>query len=470
MDRLPFRFVRLATTLAVGLGATTVSASDRAAYQAIGLGQDRGAPVVVPHDAPRLRDPADPQPLGGSQGRIFLNFDGAALSSGWDDATNDTTQIDECAGNFAAYGDGAKRDAVVQAVQEDWADFNVVIVDSRPAMGEYTMAMIGPTNPFGGGVLGIAPLDCNDSQTHNNIVYAFHDVNDSFSASTTATTIGQEVAHSYGLEHVDEPGDIMNPFNAGGDPTFRDECIEITGGANCTNQHTAQCGSGTSQNSYQELMTLFGASTPDTAAPTVSITAPVDGAEYVVGDDFEIMVDAADDVAIAQVVLFANGAESQTDDGEPYGWSVTNVPEGTYEFYVEASDGAGNTTTSNVVTVYVGVDAPVDPTDAGEEGGSEGGSAEGGSDDGAVDSGAAEGGDAGGEDEEGGAEDDDDWDPPEDGALPAGYGGDGEFTNCACTEGRTRGGGLLLLMMIVLLNRRGRARTHHRRPDPRCRS
>ncbi|MGB1276981.1 MAG: hypothetical protein ACPG77_14650, partial [Nannocystaceae bacterium] len=64
-------------------------------------------------------------------------------------------------------------------------------------------------------------------QQDRNVVYAFHSANDQFPAATQATTISQEIAHAYGLEHVDEPGDIMNPYNAGGDPGFLDTCIPI---------------------------------------------------------------------------------------------------------------------------------------------------------------------------------------------------------------------------------------------------
>jgi hypothetical protein len=433
------------------MNTTYAAPSSQTELQAIGLGQDRGTPIPVPPEAPRLRNPGDPKPLA-MQGRIFVNFDGAQLESGWDDSTQDITQIGELAGSFSSYGDDATaREAVMQAVREDWADFDVVITDSRPASGDYTMAMVGPTNPYGGGVLGIAPLDCDDEQTHNNIVFAFHSANDQFSESTTATTIGQEVAHSYGLEHVNAESDIMNPYNAGGNATFRDECISITGGANCGSQHSAECGSSTSQNSYQELMTLFGASTPDTAAPTVAITSPADGAEFSVGDDFEIVVEASDDNVVEGVTLFNNGTESESDASEPYGWGVTNVPEGMYEFYVEATDPAGNVATSDVVTIYVGVDAPVDPTDSAGEGGSDGGSAEGGSEEGGVEGGVEGGGSA----DEGGTPEDDGWEPPEDGALPAGYGGDGSFTQCACSDGGTsRLGGLFLLVVVGLFRRR----------------
>ena len=403
--------------------------------EAVGLGQSRGDPIPVPADAPQLRANQQPQAGGGTGGRVFINFDGANLSSGYDDAINDVTQIGECAGSFSAYGDGAKKDAVVQAVRDDWAAYNVLIVEDRPGSGDYTMCMVGPSNPFGGGVLGIAPLDCEDQQTHNNITYAFHSVNDGFDASTTATTIGQEVAHSYGLEHVDEEGDIMNPYNAGGDPSFTDQCIGIVGGGIvCGGQHAAECGSSSQQNSHRELLTLFGASMPDNASPTVSITYPADGEEFDAGSDFEITVMASDDVAIENVTLFNNGAEQSSDGSAPYGWAVNDIPEGTYEFYVEASDPSGNVSMSATVTIGVG-GAPA--TTASDDGDSDGG------DDG-VDDGVDDGGDDGVDDGGDDADDDggDDGIDTEGDGLPPGYGLDRDpAQGCACTAERVGPGG-----------------------------
>lgn len=412
--------------------------------QEIGLGQYRGDPVPVPDWYPHDQDPDLAVQAGTVQqngnGVIFVNFDGANLSSGFDDSKNNVTQIGQLAGSFAAYGNGSKRDAVMQAVQADWADFNVFVTDARPNSGDYTMNMTGPTNPFGGGVLGIAPLDCNDSQTHNNITYAFHSENDGFSAAVTATTIGQEVAHSYGLEHVDEPGDIMNPYNAGGDAAFTDQCIQIVQSVSCGAQHSAQCGSQTSQNSYQELLTLFGPSTPDTALPTVQITSPTDGQEFAIGSDFTISVEAADDVGVQEIVLFNNGAQVQTDTDEPWGWDVTNVPEGEYEFYVEATDLAGNNAQSNVVTVVVTADP--DPNAGGDDGGAD----DGGADDG------GDGGDDGADDGSAGDDDDDD-DGTVDGddALPMGFGQDGATTEgCACSSRSSDSTPTWMLSLLLL--------------------
>jgi glucose/arabinose dehydrogenase len=362
--------------------------------EAIGLGQYRGDPIPVPADAPH-ENPRDEgaaiDPVeGGFAGMIFVNFDGATLGSGYDDSHSNTTQIGNLAGPFAAYGnDPNKRAAVMEAVRQDWGEYNVGVVDTRPASGDYTMNMTGPTNPFGGGVLGIAPLDCWDQQTHNNVTFAFHSANDGFSAAITATTIGQEVAHSYGLEHVDEPGDIMNPYNAGGDPSFRDQCIQIVQNLSCPQQHAQYCGSQTMQNSHQELLGLFGPAVPDMAPPTVSITFPMDGAVYPPGSNFEVMVEALDDTGIESVQLFNNGDPLQSDASEPFGWGVNNIPEGAYELQVIATDIAGNQTMSNLVNVYVGEDPPpMGDGSGGGDGADDGdGDGDGGTDDGGDDTG-----------------------------------------------------------------------------------
>jgi hypothetical protein len=390
--------------------------------RAIGLGQFRGDPVPVPQAAQLRREGGDPLPA--KQGVIFVNFDGATLNSGWDNSHTNTTQISQLAGSFAAYGAGAKRDAVMQAVRDDWAAYNVIVTDSRPQSGDYTMNMTGPTNPFGGGVLGIAPLDCEDAQTHNNITFAFHSANDQFSATIQATTVSQEVAHSYGLEHVNEPGDIMNPYNAGGDASFIDRCIQIVSnqGIVCTAQHAAQCGTGSQQNAHLELLTLFGPSAPDTQAPVVQIVSPKDGEFFEEGASFHIEVVATDDNVVDYVELYNNGDALGKDSSEPYGWAVTEIPAGVYELHVLAHDLAGNIGMSNVVTVSVGVEAG--PTDDDGDGSD---TADGGTGDGGVGDGS--------------------------GAFPRG--GDAEVDGCSCrqTPAAPRLAGLLCLGLLALRRR-----------------
>ena len=133
---------------------------------------------------------------------LYLNFDGATLVAGSEDARGNVTTIGTLEGEFPEYGDsdGTKREAVIQAVREDWGSYNVIITDERPDGGEYVMCMIGPSDAYPSNTLGIAPLDCDDAGTRNNITFAFHGVDDGHTAAQTATTISQEIAHSFGLD------------------------------------------------------------------------------------------------------------------------------------------------------------------------------------------------------------------------------------------------------------------------------
>ncbi|MEM6992861.1 MAG: Ig-like domain-containing protein [Myxococcota bacterium] len=318
----------------------------------------------MPPDAHRLR-PADEPPATTAQGTIFVNFDGATLSAGSDDAPSNVTQIGQLAGPYAAYGEGEKREAVMQALRQDWAAYNVLLTTERPAAGPYVMNMTGPSNAFPSNVLGVAPLDCNDSQTHSNVTYAFHSANDSFSAATTATTVSQEVAHSFGLEHVADGANIMNPTNQGGDPSFKDECTQIVQGVSCGSQHEAQCGTPSQQNAHKELLALFGASVPDTSGPAVAITAPVDGDVFDAGVDIEVHVDAQDEGDVVTVSLWRNDVELGSDADAPYVWSLQSLQIGTYTMVARAVDASGNEAGSGPITITVIDDAPGSPNPGG---------------------------------------------------------------------------------------------------------
>ena len=320
----------------------------------IGLGQYRGDPIPVPPEFPRLNmNPPTQHGAIPDPWVIFVNFDGETLTAGMDSAQNNVTQIPGLDGPFAPYGEGPMRDAVMQAVRADWEAYNFIIVDTRPEKGEYVMNMTGPTNPFGGGVLGVAPVDCWNQQTHSNVTFAFHSADDGTSAAITATTIGQEVAHSFGLEHVDEPNDIMNPYNAGGDPTFIDECIVIVGGATCAEQHMQFCGGNLAQNAHSELLAMFGPAIVDMEGPSILITAPFDGMEYDQGSDYNVVATINDDSLIASATLFDNGVPVGTDMAEPWGFPISGAAAGDHVYTVTAVDEHGNEGSSQPVTITV---------------------------------------------------------------------------------------------------------------------
>lgn len=330
-----------------------------------------GDTVVLPGS---LDEAAALEPKALRPGVLYVNFEGVTTMMGADSAQANSSNI--FGQTFEPHGgNDAAKTAILDAVKTDFMAYAVEVVDERPASGDYTMAVVSPTNPVGGSVLGIAPLDCRDVQP-SNVVFAFHGDGDGYSPAGAAGTISHEAGHSYGLDHVDQPLDMMNPANSGGDPTFRDACEPLVEAMPlCAMAHAEFCEDGMGQNSHQELLEIFGPSTPDTSAPVVTITSPDDGAVFEAGAAFEITVSASDDDEVRMVQLFDGDTALMGDLDAPYGWSLFDVPEGVYELTVQASDRVGNIGTSDVVTIYVGVDPPegADTSGTGGEAGQDGG-------------------------------------------------------------------------------------------------
>ena len=93
-----------------------------------------------------------------------------------------------------------------------------------------------------------------------------------------------------------------------------------------------------------------GANSP----PTVSITAPADGATFTAPASVTINADAADGDGSVTKVDFYNGATLLgTDTTSPYSFSWTSVPAGSYTLTAKATDNFGATTTSAVVGITV---------------------------------------------------------------------------------------------------------------------
>jgi MYXO-CTERM domain-containing protein len=299
--------------------------------------------------------------------RIFINFDGPLLEFGsQDDARRNLTRASDLVGQMEPFGGSAvDRLAVVQAVRNDFAAYNVAVTSNRPADGDYIMAVVGPNRPRGSyweQLLGTAFLDCWDAQTVNDVSFAFHDASLEREASAIARTISQEVAHGLGLEHVNDPGDVMYPSSADGDPAFKSGCMQVVPasgiGIACTGQHVEVCGASDRQNSHGELLMLLGPSTPDTRLPDVELEQPLDGSEFELATDFMVRAHAGDDGAIDRLVLYKDGEAVAEDLEYPFEWRMNETERGAVEYYVEAHDLSGNVAWSIPVTVFVGMEAP----------------------------------------------------------------------------------------------------------------
>lgn len=96
-----------------------------------------------------------------------------------------------------------------------------------------------------------------------------------------------------------------------------------------------------------------GGGSSDTTAPSVSISSPADGA--VVSGTTLVTANASDDVGVAKVEFYLDGALTATDTSAPYEWSwnTTSASDGGHSLTARASDAAGNTSTSSAVDVTV---------------------------------------------------------------------------------------------------------------------
>ena len=395
---------------------------------------------------------------------LFVNFDATQVNGGCgNDSTQDCSTI--YSGPFVPYpGDDSDRAAIIQAVREDVLDFGVIVVGERPPAGNpYAMVFVGtPQGGAPGGVGGVAPgIDCGNNNP-NISSFAFL-VNSG--PNTLATVIHQEAAHTWGLEHVDDNTDNLYP-TAGGtvDPKYQDTCSQVVADTNlnptssgCNAIHTLFCESN-HQNSYQEMLALFGPTIPDTIAPSVLIESPADGAELDFEETFELTITLdddrrpqimnttifIDDVQQADAVLINTTVSFPVNGGAaPEGHGLGNGP---HTIRVDVTDESGNPATDEVTITIVG-----GPDAGGED-----------------ETGAGTGADAGGTGADAGGTGADDGgdDADDDGGATGGGldGGDGDDKGCGCATGRDTTPAWPWLAALALLGVRRRG-SHGRERD-----
>lgn len=102
------------------------------------------------------------------------------------------------------------------------------------------------------------------------------------------------------------------------------------------------------------------ATVPDTTAPTVSIASPVAGT---VSGTLDIVATANDNVGVARVDFFINGAKVGSAAAAPfkYSWNTTATANGAASLVATAFDAAGNSAQSAPVAVTVSNAVPSNP-------------------------------------------------------------------------------------------------------------
>jgi hypothetical protein len=100
-------------------------------------------------------------------------------------------------------------------------------------------------------------------------------------------------------------------------------------------------------------VTVSNSGPPDTTPPTVSLTSPASGATL--SGAVSITASATDNVGVARVEFYVDGALLGTSTAAPYSasWSTTSATNAAHTLLAKAWDAAGNVGTSQAVTVTV---------------------------------------------------------------------------------------------------------------------
>lgn len=408
---------------------------------------------------------------------LFLNFNGGMLFTGSDNSAEDRSNLAK-QGVYPTFGGGeATALSIVQAVENDLAQFGVnVIYDFRPRkLVPYTMEMVGgnwtDTNidsPAG----GVAPgADCG-ALGQRHVVYTF---SNGGSVLGAANTISQEAGHAWGLDHSLNCNSVMS-YCGGGDGALLDSCDGLCesacqGDAGCRLTHDMFCGAGNDQqNEVEELTWIFGGNEPDVEPPTVEILEPADGLEVEAGADLALRAIVDDNYGGFgwQFIITKDGEEvynqpdydRDVDDEFRAALNFAGLEEGVYTFTVEVEDQFENVT-SQTVTVNVGgasaTEGPTTESDSDTAGDTETDT------DGESDSVGSTGGASDSDSDTNAAEDDsaaeDDEDSGDTDGDTSGLGSD-DPKGCGCNADRPAQGlgtGLLFMLGLVSLRRRLRS-------------
>lgn len=311
------------------------------------------------------RSVASPLARAGGPRTVYLNRFGGTyhITTG---ATNSATQT----ANVDVTNDGRTRDAVIApmaadfdwafisgCVQDHYAQYDLVFVESRPTSGVYLEAVVGGTGQELGfardELFGIAGADNFCGVTEAGIAFSFSETHRGVGRDNEelCATIAHEVGHLLALEHETLATDLMSyvfitqsstkafvdmTSPCGVEPGQNDRC-------ECTPNPPS------TTNSAMRLRDFVGLRPTETVPPTLAVVSPDNGAEL--SPAFTVLADATDDVQMAEVTALVDGtavASDSTPDGARYQIAVHDVAEGAHTLTVRARDRSGNTTSVDV--------------------------------------------------------------------------------------------------------------------------
>ena len=199
---------------------------------------------------------------------IYLNREGARLSAAvHDDSKKNESAVVHSAGltefEVPAYGGSTSRWNKIKAcVEQQFADFEIEVVDQRPIDKDYIMVMMGgrpgpleKLNHGKGDLLGLTSF--SGSVMHDSVVLIFTKVI-GHRTTRTCETIAHEVAHAFGADHSRLCSDVM---------TYKRSCVKVQSfrdkDAKCGEYEERACEGGKpTQNSYQLIKAALGPAYP----------------------------------------------------------------------------------------------------------------------------------------------------------------------------------------------------------------
>ena len=296
---------------------------------------------------------------------IYVNrcTGGCTITPGNNDARVQTSSIIGSTATISEFdvagGDQAKNDQVfndtIACLKDVYGPYNVQIVTDDPGdMLHHEIIMAGRPEEIGQdqNVAGIAPASC---QPLNNVI--------SFALANAVGpdvemlcwTAAQESAHSFGLPNHEfnctDPMTYLETDSNGqacGRKYFRNKAF------GCGEFQPRDCTCvGTTQNSHQELLAVFGAGAAP-ATPSVNVAYPAMDSQ--VQDGFSVFFSATNDRGIDHADIYFNGTKYVTVPGkdyahrdDPFSADAPSLPDGYIDVEVHAFDdlgteGVGSTT------------------------------------------------------------------------------------------------------------------------------
>jgi MYXO-CTERM domain-containing protein len=244
---------------------------------------------------------------------LYLNrcANGCTITPGDSDARTNTSSILFNTSQISPWANGDNSwEVLVDCVKELYAPYDVQVTDVDPGTNifHHEAIVAGYPEEIGrDGIGGIAPSQCMPA--NNVISFTFSGVYGNNPISI-CHTVGQETAHSYGLEHAMDCSDPMTYLPTCGRQFFRDATTPCGEYANLDN---CMCG-GTAQNSHRWLRTVLGESAEMIAGPVVTYQTP---STDTVQTGFKVAVTATHIRGIGVVELFLNGTSYGEQEAHP---------------------------------------------------------------------------------------------------------------------------------------------------------